>query len=652
MDIVSYNEAAKANRDIKALKGASDVAGSINNIVDASYNKTKDEYTEDISTAYTSIMGSGLYYTKGFGVQSTTDLTLITTTNALVNNGVVVNIPEQQITVGASTTTYVNVSTTAGDYEVTESTDIASGYVRYLSIDSDDTTITDTTQYITLTDTELLSKMDTLLSDASVSGSIENRIADAVSSEMTYKGGFDLVTNTPRIVVATLTGTVDPDGTTTLTGTDTLFTSELEIGMLIRIGTEVTTVTNITSDTELTTESAFSDVDATTMEVLPIEIGQGDTYTVTSKGTIYGVDVTVGDMLIAEIKNPLEGQYWTILNRNIDESATSIAIDTIDGLDATTVQGALATNTASIATINGDVDTAGSIDNKIKAQVLDNIIDEDDMASDDDTKIPTQQSVKAYIAAQIDEHNEASEILLNSVGGLESTDVQSGLEELQGDIDTINGTGEGSITKAVSDLGTAVATDMANSYLDQLSDGVYSGLDFTYTASSLDGEVSAGMLYLNGKRVTTATSSNSFSADKDTYVDIDENGSVVYTEVDNGADEPEIIGYRVVKVVTNSDSIISYTIKKTNLLSIDTRFNNVYTKIEDTKTTTVTYIAEDGQTDFNIANSTTEPITVLLEGYPLIEGSDADFTRDSTKITLTSGADANEQLHIIAYNGK
>ena len=70
------------------------------------------------------------------------------------------------------------------------------------------------------------------------------------------------------------------------------------------------------------------------------------------------------------------------------------------------------------------------------------------------------------------------------------------------------------------------------------------------------------------------------------------------------------------------------------------------------KTVTATYTATAGQTEFLIGNTTSEPMTVLYEGFPIVEGTDdGEYTRAADKITLNTAADANEQLHIIAHNG-
>lgn len=66
-----------------------------------------------------------------------------------------------------------------------------------------------------------------------------------------------------------LTGTVDPDGTTTLVGTNTLFLTELVPGDKITIGAETRTVLAIASNTSLTVSSALPNVAATTATRLP-----------------------------------------------------------------------------------------------------------------------------------------------------------------------------------------------------------------------------------------------------------------------------------------------------------------------------------------------------------------------------------------------
>ena len=56
----------------------------------------------------------------------------------------------------------------------------------------------------------------------------------------------------------TLTGSIDPTASTTVTGVNTLFLSEVSIGDEIVVSGETRTVSNIASDTSLTVSSAFS----------------------------------------------------------------------------------------------------------------------------------------------------------------------------------------------------------------------------------------------------------------------------------------------------------------------------------------------------------------------------------------------------------
>ena len=65
------------------------------------------------------------------------------------------------------------------------------------------------------------------------------------------------------------------------------------------------------------------------------------------------------------------------------------------------------------------------------------------------TQIATTEFVVAEIDAALELQNEASEIAVTAVGNLASTNVQDGLEELQGDVDTINESiGNVNITRA------------------------------------------------------------------------------------------------------------------------------------------------------------------------------------------------------------
>lgn len=90
---------------------------------------------------------------------------------------------------------------------------------------------------------------------------------------------------------------------------------------------------------------------------------------------------------------------------------------------------------------------------------------------------------------------------------------------------------------------------------------VASGLVWS-TISGLAAGMTSGVLYYNGIREpVNSVSSETFTASKDTYIDIDVNGNVTYNAVSNNASAPSLTtnSIRVAKVVTGSSSIGSIT---------------------------------------------------------------------------------------------
>lgn len=59
--------------------------------------------------------------------------------------------------------------------------------------------------------------------------------------------------------VERITGSIDPDGDTSVTGVGTLFELELAVGDRLKVGEQVATITAIASDTSLTVDTAFDD---------------------------------------------------------------------------------------------------------------------------------------------------------------------------------------------------------------------------------------------------------------------------------------------------------------------------------------------------------------------------------------------------------
>jgi hypothetical protein len=158
-----------------------------------------------------------------------------------------------------------------------------------------------------------------------------------------------------------------------------------------------------------TTVSALSGAYVTTynagtnspdLQVSPSGIEKGDKYEVSDAGTFFTTPVYPGDILEAKQDNPTLEAHWLI--------ATGTGTDAV-----------LATTT--------DVSTDSWV------------LDEDNMASDDDTKVPTQQSVKAYVDSAVvgGVTYKGSYDALNNIPDLDTT--PSGV--IQGDMYTVTSAG-------------------------------------------------------------------------------------------------------------------------------------------------------------------------------------------------------------------
>lgn len=95
-------------------------------------------------------------------------------------------------------------------------------------------------------------------------------------------------------------------------------------------------------------------------------------------------------------------------------------------------------------------------------------------------------------------------------------------------------------------------------------DFVYSGMVWSADSigSTRNGSMTSGTIYINGRRLSiSAVSARSFTASKDTYVDLLDNldgtGTLVYTEVANGATAPSLASnsVRIAMLVTGASAI-------------------------------------------------------------------------------------------------
>lgn len=92
---------------------------------------------------------------------------------------------------------------------------------------------------------------------------------------------------------------------------------------------------------------------------------------------------------------------------------------------------------------------------------------------------------------------------------------------------------------------------------EAMFDFVSSGLTIP-TSANLISSVAAGIAYINGKRIAFSAVAKTFTASKDTYVDLKDDGTLVYVEVANGATSGMALtanAIRIAKVVTSGVAI-------------------------------------------------------------------------------------------------
>lgn len=107
-----------------------------------------------------------------------------------------------------------------------------------------------------------------------------------------------------------------------------------------------------------------------------------------------------------------------------------------------------------------------------------------------------------------------------------------------------------------------VPNDIETRFDETISDHVASGLIWTDDIG-LTADMSAGVAYINGIRLdVSAVSGRTFTASKDTYVDLGDNGTLDYNEVANGASAPAIAAnhLRLAKVVTDGTDTTGITL--------------------------------------------------------------------------------------------
>lgn len=158
------------------------------------------------------------------------------------------------------------------------------------------------------------------------------------------------------------------------------------------------------------------------------------------------------------------------------------------------------------------------------------------------------------------------------------------IDDLNANFNILKNEFNGSIESANIAADTIAEVDMADEVNPAVREGdhfnaytVTGHLPATSTAPNLFSDISAGTSYIKSdagklfRQVTTATS-HTYTASRDTWVDIDINGTFQFTEVSLGAAEPSVVAdsLRLAKVVTDSDNITSVSDERTLTVTLTT----------------------------------------------------------------------------------
>jgi len=313
----------------------------------------------------------------------------------------------------------------------------------------------------------------------------------------------------------TLTVSIDAATVATLTDSQTLTNKIIDVDNNTVSNIEVDNLKSGVLDTDLTSVSASDDTLASAKSIKTYVDAQdaniaSDTLTFTNK-TIdaNGTGNSITNLEVADFASGVVDTALASVSASDDTLASAKAIKSyVDTQVATVPVGDITEVTAGTGLSGGgttgavtlNIDTATTVDlstsqalsNKTLTSPVINtgvsgsaILDEDDFASDSDTKLATQQSIKAYVATQVATANELSELTDTNItsaadGSLLFYDTATSKwidNVVSGDI-TIADTGVAAISSGVvvnDDINSSAAIDAT-----KIHDGTVSNTEFGY----------------------------------------------------------------------------------------------------------------------------------------------------------------------------
>ena len=202
-----------------------------------------------------------------------------------------------------------------------------------------------------------------------------------------------------------------------------------------------------------------------------------------------------GNLSFVSTTSSLAGASDTDINT--PSTGQILVHDGTDSFDNVSMSGDVTMASSGAVTIGNDkVTTAKILDSNVTVGKIDFLVDEDNMASDSAVKVPSQQSVKAYVDSQVT----AQDLDLAGDSGTGAVDLDS---------QSITFTGGTGVTTSVSGqaatfaIGQAVATTSNVTFNNVDVDGTLTSDDITSTNISVAGNATiTGNLTVNGTTTT------------------------------------------------------------------------------------------------------------------------------------------------------
>ncbi len=144
-----------------------------------------------------------------------------------------------------------------------------------------------------------------------------------------------------------------------------------------------------------------------------------------------------------------------------------------------------------------------------------------------------------------------------------------------------------------------------NRWNEGFNDFVFTGLTIP-TSASLSSTTTSGTLYMNGVRVVKDATAKTYTASKHTFVDLSDNGTYTYSEVEINASEPGVAAnsLRLARVSTDGTTVLE--VRDDRVTTITLAAGSVGS-IEDTDSDTKIQTEESADEDilrFDLGNAT------------------------------------------------